>query len=143
MQGLATLRAFGWIQDGIDVNNRLLDTSQRPAYLLAMVQRWLLFYLQVIVAILAIVVVTLATQLRSSMSMTGVSLVTLMTFGDILNYIMRWYTQIETSIGAVGRLKAFSDKVKREGIDDREVEVPNGWPLEGAIKIEGVSASYK
>ncbi|KAG9229339.1 P-loop containing nucleoside triphosphate hydrolase protein [Amylocarpus encephaloides] len=142
MQGLATFRAFGWIQDGIDVNNRLLNTSQKPAYLLAMVQRWLLFYLQVIVAILAIVVVTLATQLRSSTSMTGVSLVTLMTFGDILNYIMRWYTQIETSIGAVGRLKSFSDKVKPEGIDDQEMEVPNGWPLKGAIKIEGVSASY-
>jgi ATP-binding cassette subfamily C (CFTR/MRP) protein 1 len=107
-----------------------------------MVQRWLGFTLQVVVAILAVSVVTLATQLRSSTGLTGASLVTLMTFGDILNYIIRWWTQIETSIGAVSRLKSFSEKVKSESMEGEDVAPPREWPLRGGIQITGVSASY-
>jgi ABC-type multidrug transport system fused ATPase/permease subunit len=143
IKDVATFRAFGWAQHGIETNKKLLDTSQRPTYLLAMVQRWLLFTLQLLVAVLAIAVVTLATQLRSSTGLTGASLVTLMTFGDILNYIITWYTQIETSIGAVSRLKKFSEQVKSESEGDEVVVPTTEWPLEGGIQITGVSASYR
>ena len=121
----------------------LLDESQKPTYLLAMVQRWLLFILQCIVACLAILVVTLATQVPSNTSgFTGASLVALMTFGDILNFIIRWWTQLETSIGAVTRLKALSDKVPPEGCTDETQPTPPEWPT-GEININQTSASYQ
>ncbi len=75
------------------------------AYLLAMIQRWLGFALQCVIAILAVVVITLATQMRSNVGFTGASLVTLMTFGDAVSLIITCYTRVETSIGAVSRLK--------------------------------------
>lgn len=143
INGIATFRAFGWIQDGIDLNDSLLNISLKPTYLLAMVQRWLGFTLQMIVALLAVTVVTLATQLRSGTAVTGASLVTLMTLGNILNYIVRWYTQIETSIGAVGRLKSFSDHMASESLEGEDVIPPAEWPMKGAIHINGVSASYE
>lgn len=143
IKDVATFRAFGWVPNGIAINSRLLDTSQRPAYLLAMVQRWLLFMLQLIVALLAVAVVTLATQLRAGSGFTGASLVTLMTFGDVLNYIIRWYTQIETSIGAVTRLKNFSQNVKPESKEGEDIVPPGEWPPRGEIRISGVSASYE
>ena len=122
----------------------LLDVSQKPTYLLAMVQRWLLFVLQSMVACLAILVVTLATQTRSDTAgFTGASLVALMTFGDILNYIIRWWTQMETSIGAVTRLKALNDKVKPESFHDETGPVQSGWPSSGRVEITNVSASYQ
>ncbi|KAG4444331.1 hypothetical protein IFR05_000205 [Cadophora sp. M221] len=142
IKDVATFRAFGWVQDGIETNNCLLNTSQRPAYLLAMVQRWLLFTLQILVMLLAVGVVTLATQLRASSGFTGASLVTLMTFGDVLNYIIRWFTQIETSIGAVTRLKNFSQNVRPESAEGENVIPPREWPMRGAIQISGVLASY-
>jgi ABC-type multidrug transport system fused ATPase/permease subunit len=108
-----------------------------------MVQRWLGLALQLVVAILAIAVVSLATQLRSSTGLTGASLVTLMTFGDILNYIINWYTQIETSIGAVSRLKSFGEKVKSESLENEDVVPPIEWPLRGGIQVKGASASYE
>ncbi|KUI53479.1 Canalicular multispecific organic anion transporter 1 [Cytospora mali] len=55
MKGLATFRAFSWISDGIVKNRNLLDNSQRPAYLLAMIQRWLTFVLDSAVSALATV----------------------------------------------------------------------------------------
>jgi len=142
IKDVATFRAFGWVEHGIETNNRLLDASQRPTYLLYIVQRWLGFVLQLVVAVLAVAVVSLATQLRSSTGLTGASLVTLMTFGDILNYIIRWYTQIETSIGAVSRLKNFSEKIAPESLDGEDVIPPREWPAQGHIEIFGVSASY-
>lgn len=77
IKDVATFRAFGWVPEGLLQNNYLLDRSQRPTYLLAMVQRWLGFALQTVVAILAVSVVSLATQLRSGTALTGASLVTL------------------------------------------------------------------
>lgn len=143
IKGVATFRAFGWVQDGIDLNNRHLDTSQRPAYLLAMIQRWLGFTLQLVVAFLAFIIVTLATQLRSNTAFTGASLVTLMAFSDSLSHIVRMYTTLETSIGAVSRLKGFSERVKSENLEGEDVVPPREWPLRGGIQINDVSASYK
>jgi ATP-binding cassette subfamily C (CFTR/MRP) protein 1 len=143
IKGLATFRAFGWAEDGIALHNSLLDTSQRPAYLLAMIQRWLGFTLQLVVAGLAVVFVTLATQLRSNSAFTGASLVTLMTFGDQLSILVEQYTMLETSIGAVSRLKTFSEKVVSENLAEETVVPPREWPLRGGIEIKGVSASYE
>lgn len=119
-----------------------MDTSQRPAYLLAMIQRWLGFTLQLVVAGLAVVFVTLATQLRSNSAFTGASLVTLMSFGDQLTLLVQQYTLLETSIGAVSRLKTFSEKVDSENLAEENVVPPREWPLKGGIEIHGVSASY-
>ena len=142
IKGITTYRAFGWVQEGIDQNSRLLDTSQRPAYLLVMIQRWLMFTLQIIVALLAVAVVILATQLRSNMGFTGASLVTLMQFGESLAYLIRFYALLETSIGAVSRLKAFSEQVESENKEGEDLVPPKEWPSKGAIEINGVSASY-
>lgn len=107
-----------------------------------MIQRWLAFTLQLVVAVLAVGVVTLATQLRSNTAFTGASLVALMTFGDSLAHIIKFYTLLETSIGAVSRLKAFNENVKSENKEGEDMVPPREWPLQGAIEIDGVSAAY-
>lgn len=142
LKGLATLRALGFISADITVSNNLLDTSQRPAYQLAIIQRWLQLALKLLVAALATIVVTLATQLRASSGFTGASLVTLMSFGDTLTTIVQSYTMLETSIGAVARLKTFSDTVTPETGPDEDVIPKESWPEKGAIEIKAVSASY-
>lgn len=128
-------------------NNRLLDDSQRPAYLLAMIQRWLAFVLNCIVAVLAVAVVAMGTQLAapgsSHAGLTGASLVTLMNFGDNLTWLLRCYTLLETSLGAINRLKTFSDTVRPESQEGEDVNPDESWPQRGEIVIQGVSASYR
>jgi len=143
MKGIATFRAFGWKRNAITLNNIFLDTSQRPAYLLAMIQRWLGFTLQLLVAGLALVFVTLATQLRSDTAFTSASLSTLMSFGDQLSYVVKSYSMLETSIGAVSRLKTFSDKVVSKKLEEENVAPLREWPVKGSIDINHVSASYE
>lgn len=142
MRGLATFRAFGWIPDGIAKNSSLLDNSQRPAYLLSMIQRWLAFTLDLVVAVLATVVVVLSTQLPSNTGFTGASLITFMTFGSSVTLLVRQYTQVEISLGAINRLKTFSEKVKPEQQPGEDVVPDELWPHKGEIEIRGNSASY-
>lgn len=68
LSGLATLRAFGWQEPNKLLNNYLLDSSQRPAYLLYMIQRWLTLVMDFISMGLALVVVGLSLKLKQSVS---------------------------------------------------------------------------
>jgi ATP-binding cassette, subfamily C (CFTR/MRP), member 1 len=107
-----------------------------------MIQQWLGLTLQVVVAGIAILLTTLATQLRTNSGLTGASMVTLMGFGEAVTVIIRFYTLLETSIGAVARLKTFSEKVLPEDLPGEDVIPPEEWPQNGAVEISGVSASY-
>ncbi|KAJ4414299.1 hypothetical protein N0V82_008028 [Gnomoniopsis sp. IMI 355080] len=142
LKGVTTYRAFGWTEDAISLNNDLLDTSQRPAYLLSMVQRWLAFVLGMVVAVMALLVVTLSTQLRPAAGFTGASMVSFMSFGKTLAYLVQMYTLLETSIGAVSRLKSFSDNTAAEDLPGETVVPPASWPEKGRIEIRDVSATY-
>ncbi|KPM39265.1 ABC transporter C family member 3 [Neonectria ditissima] len=142
LAGLPTLRALGHIDAFIATSGRLLDDSQRPAYLLAMIQRWLQLVLRLIVAALAVIIVSLATQLRTDSGFTGATLVTLMGFGEMLSTLVQSYTALETSIGAVARLKTFSTTTESEAGPDEDVIPDLKWPEHGQIEVQGVSASY-
>ncbi|KAH9905410.1 putative ABC multidrug transporter [Xylariomycetidae sp. FL2044] len=141
-KGIATLRAFGAIPESVRRNAQLLDTSQRPAYLLVMIQQWLILVLDLVVMMMAAVLITLAVQLRSSSGFAGASLVTLMTFGENLSGIVIYYTRLETSMGAIARLMSFNKNVKPEDKDEELIVPPEEWPQHGGVELRDISASY-
>ncbi|KAI0965812.1 putative ABC multidrug transporter [Xylaria arbuscula] len=142
IKGVVTLRAFGFVSDDIQKNVQLINTSQRPAYLLAMIQQWLNLVLNLVVAVLAAILTALAVQLNANSGFTGASLVTLMSFGESLSGIVLFFTRLETSLGAISRLKTFNETVKPEDKDDEDLVPPEDWPQKGVIEMKGVSASY-
>jgi ATP-binding cassette subfamily C (CFTR/MRP) protein 1 len=76
LEGLVTIRGFGWQTAMTEENIRRLDKSQVPYYLMFCIQRWLALVLDLMVAGLAVAVVTLATLLSYSTTpgLLGVSL---------------------------------------------------------------------
>jgi ABC-type multidrug transport system fused ATPase/permease subunit len=108
-----------------------------------MVQQWLSLVLDVVVMIMAAVLTTLAVRMHSSSGFTGASLVTLMSFGENLSGIVIFYTKLETSIGAISRLKTFNETVQLESMDNEDVVPPTQWPETGSISLHRVSASYE
>ncbi|KAF5972845.1 multidrug resistance-associated 1 [Fusarium coicis] len=143
VRGITTLRAFGYISDEVCKNARLLNRGQQPAYLLAMVQEWLNLILDMVVMLLAAVLTILAVRLHSNSGFTGASLVTLMSFGESLSGIVIYYTRLETSIGAISRLKTFNATVKPEGKEGEDMVPPENWPQHGSVELNNVSASYQ
>lgn len=92
---------------------------------------------------MAAVLTTLAVRLHSSSGFTGAALVTLLGFGDVIAGIVISFTRLETSIGAIDRLKKFNDGVKPEDTKGEDILLPDKWPESGAIELKGVTASYK
>jgi ABC-type multidrug transport system fused ATPase/permease subunit len=121
----------------------LIDSSQRPAYLLLMIQEWLNLVLDLVVMVLAALLTSLAVRLHSNSAFAGASLFTLVSFGENLSGIVIYWTKLETSIGAIARLKTFTETVKPEDRYDEDVVPPEQWPQTGAIELKGVSASYR
>lgn len=144
LSGLATIRAFGWAKPSLDLNHELVDKSQQPFYLLLMVQQWLTLVLNLVTAALAVLIVGLAVRLRGSVSvgLTAVSLIQLITLAENLKVLIQFWTSLETSIGAVARIKNFSEETPDERLPGEDREPPADWPARGAIEIRGLSASY-
>ena len=146
--GANTIRAFGWQRAFRQKLHILLDRSQRPVYLLYCIQQWLALALDLIVAVLAVILVTILVVWRGSFDpgAVGVSLVTVMTFNQVLTLLVKSWTALETSIGAVGRVKSFVEKTTSEETElgiRQPLVGPDNWPTRGAICFRNVTAAYK
>ncbi|KAH8898771.1 P-loop containing nucleoside triphosphate hydrolase protein [Thozetella sp. PMI_491] len=142
LTGLPTIRAFGWFPHRLARNNVLLDDSQRPSYLLAIAQQWLTLTMNIIVALIAAILVALSTQLGSDAGNVGAGLVTLISLGGTLTTIVVAYTGLETSLGAISRLKTFGEETEQEGHEHDDVVPDMQWPTGGRVQMHDVRASY-
>ncbi|KAI9149384.1 ABC transporter C family member [Paramyrothecium foliicola] len=145
INGLITVRAFGWSHEYRDINNKRLDQAQKPAYLLNAIQRWLTLVLDLVVAVLTVMLVVFAVTLRGkiSPSLLGVALVNMMRVGYNMKGIVVEWSTLETSLGAVTRIRDFSQNTPTE-LNSKEDEVPdNLWPSRGELEIRNLSVEYE
>lgn len=107
-----------------------------------MAQQWLMLIMNLIVAVLSIVLVALATRLRSNAGSVGAGLVTLTTLASTLSTIVVAYTGLETSLGAISRLTTFIDQTEQEVRGDERRTPDKTWPDRGCIEFHNVVAEY-
>lgn len=141
VKGITTLRVFGFVPG--DMQKNLIEASQRPAYLLLIIQEWLNLVLNVIVMIMAVLLTTLAVRLHTKSGLAGASLYSLLTLGENLSGIVIYWTKLETLLGAIARLKTLIEVIIPEDTDDEDIVPSQQWPLNGAVALKGVSASYE
>ncbi|OIW33171.1 P-loop containing nucleoside triphosphate hydrolase protein [Coniochaeta ligniaria NRRL 30616] len=144
LQGLTNVRAFGWEEQFREKYLDLLDASQRPYYLLYCIQRWLGVVLDLMVAVLATILMVLVVKLRSQFAPQFVALAVLnvMTFSQSLALVIQGWTQLETSFGAVARVRTFCSETDNENLPSEVSPAPQDWPSRGHIAIEHLTASY-
>jgi ATP-binding cassette subfamily C (CFTR/MRP) protein 1 len=147
LQGLATVRAFGWENSFKARTHMLLDASQKPYYLLQCIQRWLTFVLDCLTGTLGLLIVVLAVTLKGKGGMsageTGVALINIVSFNQILAQLINSWTMLETSIGAVSRIRSFEKTTRSEIREAVRPDPRASWPENGAIEIKNVTASYE
>ncbi|KAK9786665.1 hypothetical protein SCARD494_11156 [Seiridium cardinale] len=140
--GLTTIRAFSWSDKSYREHIQHLDTSQRPFYLLYCIQRWLMMVLELAVAGLCILLVGISVGIKDRVDpgLLGVALTNVTSFGQTMTQVIMFWTELETSLGAITRIREFiADTPKeREGLD----EPPATWPSRGAISISGLSVKF-
>ncbi|KAI8275539.1 ABC transporter [Colletotrichum sp. SAR11_57] len=140
--GLVTIRALAVTAAAEAENLARLDMSQRAFYVMGSLQKWLLLVLNLVVAALAVLLVSLAVALRESVDagLLGVALVSVMGFGYLLMLLLKYWADLETSLGAVARIREFQVETPAEVDGDAEVE--SVWPDRGLVRIRDVAAAY-
>lgn len=144
LSGLATIRAFGWTAAFVEKHLELLDQSQRPFYLLFCVQRWLQVVLDLMVAALATILMVIVVELRDDIKpgLVGLGMLNVMTFNTNLTGMIKNWTQLEISLGAIVRIRDFVTDTECEEKEREDLEPAERWPQKGALQIRDFSASY-
>jgi len=65
-----------------------------------------------------------------------------MSFNELLANIIKEWTMLETSFGAIARLMKFEAQTISENFPNENQSVPENWPAHGRIIFDNVSASY-
>lgn len=153
--GLATIRAFSWSEKSYQQHLQRLDTSQRPFYLLYSIQRWLMLVLELTVAGICVLLVGLSVAIRDRIDpgLLGVALSNVTTFSSTITQVIIFWTDLETSLGAITRIREFIGSTPQEeqsssssSDDDDHTKTiaipPTNWPAHGNISISGLRARY-
>lgn len=138
--GISSIRVFRWQDQFTNPMIEMVDKSQVPYYL----QRWLQLVLYLMVAALAIIVITLAIKLRKSTDpgSLGLSLNNVLSFNEILTLLLQYWTQLEVSLGAISRTIKFSNQTPSEPNPATLTSLSDTWPEHGNIEINKLSARY-
>ncbi|RAK95436.1 putative ATP-binding cassette transporter, partial [Aspergillus ibericus CBS 121593] len=140
--GVTTIRAFGWQDKFTAENIQALDLSQKPFYLLLCLQCWLKVILDCLIAVVAVVLIGLTVMFKSTTTGADIGLalnLIIVANTTLLRLVQNW-TSLETSLGAIARLKSVQECVPSEerGLT---LEPDSRWPV-GDVQIDDVSVSY-
>jgi ABC-type multidrug transport system fused ATPase/permease subunit len=101
--------------------------------------------LDLIVAAISVAVVALAVQIpgQSSGAAIGIALNNVLGFSQALRTLVEAWTQVETSLGAIARVKNFEETTPTEDKPEESEIPPSSWPESGKIEFRDVTASYR
>lgn len=144
--GLEHIRAFGWETYFFHESIYALDFSQSPYYYMYTIQRWLELAMDLTSLCLAFVLVSMTVFVRHTTTEAGIglSLLSLIGFSNVVNSFVGGWIRLETSLGALARLRTFVNSTPQEGGNCEESRhVPQHWPQFGAVEFTNVSARYQ
>lgn len=99
--------------------------------------------LDLLAALLALLLVVFALYLKhaTSANAVGVSFLSLIVISQCFNAVIVAWTHLETSIGALARLKSFTQNTPKE--QDGNKPLPADWPSAGNVEVNVRSAWYE
>ncbi|KAI1772542.1 putative ABC transporter [Hypoxylon cercidicola] len=151
IEGLATIRAFGWQQAVTRESVRNLHASQCAEFLRLSLQRWLGLVLDLIGAAMAAMVIATVTTYRSRISpgQAGIALNVMLVANATLLGLVNGWTTLELNLGAMARVRSLEDTITSEskadaGENNDLLSKPwESWPSRGALKITEATANYQ
>ncbi|GKT86904.1 LOW QUALITY PROTEIN: ABC multudrug transporter [Colletotrichum tofieldiae] len=146
IDGLSTICAFGWQPAFLDASLTLLDQSQQPYYLMFCIQRWLTLVIDLLVGAIAVLLVLMAIVIPDATS-TGaiaIALYNVLSFNHSLSTLITSWTELETSLGAISRLRNFVSQTSIEPSPrhEEQEDLPPRWPSQGQLDIKEITVSY-
>ncbi|KAJ6785127.1 hypothetical protein PWT90_07569 [Aphanocladium album] len=141
--GLRHIRAFKWEEAILAESFKLIDSSQKPFYMLYTIQRWLSFVLDCMSTLLAIILAAIAIHIPNSTSQAAIGLgfMQVITVATTSEQTIDAWTRLETSLGSLLRVHLFNIETPLEP-QETLAKLPDVWPQAGKIEFEEVTARY-
>ncbi|KAK2609212.1 hypothetical protein QQS21_002294 [Conoideocrella luteorostrata] len=142
--GLMHIRSYGWGTKFLADSRVLLDRSQRPFYSMYCIQRWLGLVLDLCVLGVATILVSVAVCIRHSTSPSalGLAMLNIIQFGDTLGSLLAQWINLETSLGAIARIREFTQNTPFEPETVTNDSLPSTCLRPGSIQLTNVSSTY-
>jgi ATP-binding cassette subfamily C (CFTR/MRP) protein 1 len=144
LEGLETIRAFGWETFANRKAMVQLDNSQKPFFLQLSIQKCLGLILDLLVTGMSTTLIALALYVPQSSSpgAVGVALTSLLAFSINLKGVIFAWTGAETSLGSVARTESFQRFTPNEISPDENLEPGSEWPV-GKVEVLDMTLSYE
>jgi ABC-type multidrug transport system fused ATPase/permease subunit len=144
IQGLSSIRSFGWTSTTMSHSLKHLDVSQKPFYLLHCIQQWLQLVLDLFASGMAVLFVGIAVSTSTtSAGSIGLALLNMLTLNQSLVTVIVEWTELETSLGAVARLRDMEMHTLKEAQECETVVPEPSWPERGSVQFDNIEASYR
>ena len=141
LSGVVTVRSLErthwYLQRGIE----FLGQSQLPFHLLQSAQVSLNLSLDLFVATLAVVVISIAVGTRNAnRSSLGLALLNIVGLGQSVKGVVYFWTSIEITLGAVARIRDFTMETASE--NHAEASPDPDWPSVGRILFRNITVTH-
>ncbi|XP_058841528.1 ATP-binding cassette sub-family C member 9-like isoform X3 [Acipenser ruthenus] len=145
-EGLTTIRAFRHEARFKQRMLELTDTNNVAYLFLSAANRWLEVrtdYLGAVIVLTAAVASIYTSENGVQSGLVGLGLTYALTVTNYLNWVVRSLADLEVQMGAVKKVNDFlsTESENYEGSIDLS-QVPEDWPQQGEIKIQGLSVRY-
>lgn len=122
----------------------LLDQSQKPFYFQLCSQVMLALVMDLLATAVAVVLTIFIQYIRGSASQnaTGLAYLNLIVLGSSFDRTIQTWTRMETSMGALSRLREFLNRTPTEA-KPTAMDLPQDWPSSGQVQVRGLYARYK
>lgn len=143
--GIQHIRSFQWQQQFKEQLFDTLDHAQKPYYYVFCAQAWLALVMDLCTLAIALTLISLALKFTgmTNESAVGLALLNLVTFSTNLSPTIQSWVNVEVTLGAVARVKAFVTNAPQEQDGPDVSPLPDVWPTEGAIRFNSVTARYR
>lgn len=144
IDGLPTIRAFGWQRAVEQRNIDAIDLSMRPVFLMRCLNRWLLIVLELIVNTIAVAMVASAVMGGNGRgTRIGVALNLVILTNTTLISLVLGFTDLEVSLGAISRLKSVQEMTPQEDLPQETTVPDEHWPVSGELVLKDVATGYR
>ncbi|CAI4229206.1 unnamed protein product [Auanema sp. JU1783] len=148
VQGAASIRAFGKVEEFSMHSGKIVDRFIRCKYSNIVSNRWLSVRLEFIgncIIFFAALFAVLSKEFGwvDSPGKVGVSISYAMSITEVLNFAVRQISEIEANIVAVERIEEYTHTPNEAEWKIENTKLPQDWPNEGVVSFVDYSVRYR
>ncbi|AWP14018.1 putative canalicular multispecific organic anion transporter 1 isoform 3 [Scophthalmus maximus] len=144
VSGLSVIRAYGHQERFLKHNEIVMDENLKSIYPWIVSNRWLAIRLEFLGNLVVFFAALFAVIARETMDsgLVGLSISNALSITQVLNWLVRMNSELETNVVAVERVDEYTGIEKEaEWINDNRP--PDKWPEEGRLEFEDYKVRYR